>query len=269
MVPSRRQFIQRCATVLGGAATFQAADRSRLAATSDEALVNWAGNYRYSTDRLHRVTIVAAGAGVRQAAGSAEGARHAPLLQRDRRQHLSSPLAQGDGSSRRAGLRGANGDGRGGHELRPVVPVPPRARVCAAQPRLPAAHLRRGRLRHGDAWLGRHERQPGDGRLGPGDSSPPTATCSPSRARRTASTFLGARRQSRRARRGHQGDAGHSAYVRDAAGRLSETCRWRSSRTTSRHRRRPATASACSPTGRRERINEVWVKRRVDKGVRR
>ena len=58
MVPSRRQFIQRCATVLGGAATFQAADRSRLAATSDEALVNWAGNYRYSTDRLHRVTTL-------------------------------------------------------------------------------------------------------------------------------------------------------------------------------------------------------------------
>jgi alditol oxidase len=54
MVPSRRQFIRRCATVLGGAAASQAADGSRLNTASDEALVNWAGNYRYSTDRLYR-----------------------------------------------------------------------------------------------------------------------------------------------------------------------------------------------------------------------
>ena len=54
MMPSRRQFIRRCATVVGGAATLRAADRSRISAGSNDALVNWAGNYRYSTDRLHR-----------------------------------------------------------------------------------------------------------------------------------------------------------------------------------------------------------------------
>ncbi len=55
-IGSRRQFIRRCATVLGGAATLQAADRSPTRAEPDGSLVNWAGNYRYSTDRLYRAT---------------------------------------------------------------------------------------------------------------------------------------------------------------------------------------------------------------------
>src|SRR5215212_4462409 len=58
MSPSRRQFIQRCATVIGGAATLQADHRPQVSAAVEGTLVNWAGNYRYSTDRLHPATSV-------------------------------------------------------------------------------------------------------------------------------------------------------------------------------------------------------------------
>jgi alditol oxidase len=58
MSPSRRQFIQRCATVIGGAATLQADHRPQVSAAVDGTLVNWAGNYRYSTDRLRSATSV-------------------------------------------------------------------------------------------------------------------------------------------------------------------------------------------------------------------
>jgi xylitol oxidase len=54
MAPSRRQFIRQCATVVGGTAVVQAAGRPTERAAADDTLVNWAGNYRYSTDRLHR-----------------------------------------------------------------------------------------------------------------------------------------------------------------------------------------------------------------------
>ena len=56
--PSRRQFIQRCATVIGGAATLHAEHGPQVSAAVDGTLVNWAGNYRYSTDRLHPATSV-------------------------------------------------------------------------------------------------------------------------------------------------------------------------------------------------------------------
>ena len=58
MSPSRRQFIQRCASVIGGAATLHADHRAQVGAAVDGTLVNWAGNYRYSTDRLHPATSV-------------------------------------------------------------------------------------------------------------------------------------------------------------------------------------------------------------------
>ena len=58
MTPSRRQFIRQCATVVGGTAVVQAAGRPSERAAADDTLVNWAGNYRYSTDNLHRATSV-------------------------------------------------------------------------------------------------------------------------------------------------------------------------------------------------------------------
>ena len=58
MSPSRRQFIQRCASVIGGAATLHADHRPQVGAAVDGTPANWAGNYRYSTDRLHPATSV-------------------------------------------------------------------------------------------------------------------------------------------------------------------------------------------------------------------
>lgn len=49
----KRQFIRRCAAVLGGSAMARMSGRTSVSATSDPALANWAGNYRYSTDRLY------------------------------------------------------------------------------------------------------------------------------------------------------------------------------------------------------------------------
>jgi xylitol oxidase len=51
---SKRQFIQRCATILGGTAMSRLFDRASVSAASEAPLANWAGNYRYSTDRLYR-----------------------------------------------------------------------------------------------------------------------------------------------------------------------------------------------------------------------
>jgi xylitol oxidase len=51
---SKRQFIKRCATILGGSAVSGMFGRASVSASSEGTLANWAGNYRYSTDRLYR-----------------------------------------------------------------------------------------------------------------------------------------------------------------------------------------------------------------------
>src|SRR5436190_21531581 len=58
MTPSRRQFIRQCATVMGGAVVVDPRAGQPRPAAANDTLVNWAGNYRYSTDRLHRATSV-------------------------------------------------------------------------------------------------------------------------------------------------------------------------------------------------------------------
>ena len=50
----KRQFIRRCATILSGSAIARLFGRASVGAQSDPALANWAGNYRYSTGRLSR-----------------------------------------------------------------------------------------------------------------------------------------------------------------------------------------------------------------------
>ena len=87
--------------------------------------------------------------------------------------------------------QGVHGDRRGGDDLRPSVPLSPREGLCPAQPRLPAPHLRRRRLRHGDARLGRQEREPGDGGLGPGARHARRRRPDPLRATRTATPSSG------------------------------------------------------------------------------
>ena len=46
MTPSRRQFIRQCATVMGGAVVVDARVGQQHGAAGNDALVNWAGNYR-------------------------------------------------------------------------------------------------------------------------------------------------------------------------------------------------------------------------------
>lgn len=54
MNSSKRRFIKRCATILSGSAVSRMFGRASVGATSEGTLANWAGNYRYSTDRLYR-----------------------------------------------------------------------------------------------------------------------------------------------------------------------------------------------------------------------
>jgi xylitol oxidase len=51
---SKRQFIQRCATLLSGSAVSSLFGRASVGAMWQSSLANWAGNYRYSTNRLYR-----------------------------------------------------------------------------------------------------------------------------------------------------------------------------------------------------------------------
>jgi xylitol oxidase len=52
---SRRHFMSQCATMVGASAVIGVS----ASATSDQALRNWAGNYRYSTERLTSATSLA------------------------------------------------------------------------------------------------------------------------------------------------------------------------------------------------------------------
>jgi xylitol oxidase len=55
---TKRQFIARCATIIGGTAMARIISDPRPAAAADPP-TNWAGNYRYGTDRLHSARSLA------------------------------------------------------------------------------------------------------------------------------------------------------------------------------------------------------------------
>jgi xylitol oxidase len=59
MYHSRRQFIGQCATVVSTSAVSAMIGRMPAAATQDQPLLNWAGNYRYSTQRIASATSLA------------------------------------------------------------------------------------------------------------------------------------------------------------------------------------------------------------------
>ena len=59
MKHSRRQFIGRCATIVSASSMSEMMGRMSAAATQDQPLVNWAGNYRYSTQRVTSLSSVA------------------------------------------------------------------------------------------------------------------------------------------------------------------------------------------------------------------
>jgi alditol oxidase len=56
---SRRQFIGRCASLVSASAVSGMMGRMPAPATPDQPLVNWAGNYRYRTQRLRSATSLA------------------------------------------------------------------------------------------------------------------------------------------------------------------------------------------------------------------
>jgi xylitol oxidase len=58
MNQSRRQFIGQCATMVGASATSCMIGRMSASGTQDQPLLNWAGNYRYSTQRITSPTSV-------------------------------------------------------------------------------------------------------------------------------------------------------------------------------------------------------------------
>lgn len=55
---SRRQFMQVCAAAIGASAGSRPVKSSSFSAPAQDSLTNWAGNYRYSTRRLYRATSV-------------------------------------------------------------------------------------------------------------------------------------------------------------------------------------------------------------------
>lgn len=57
MTTTKREFLKRCAAVCGGSALARVLGRP-VTAGADGPLTNWAGNYRYSTSRLHRARSV-------------------------------------------------------------------------------------------------------------------------------------------------------------------------------------------------------------------
>ena len=120
-----------------------------MSAAVDGTLANWAGNYRYSTDRLHRATSLDdVQAFVRQHDRfKVLGTRHCFNGIADSTRSLLSLRDMARVVV--AGSGRAHGDRRSRHELRPVVPRTRSTGLRAAQPRVAAAHLDRRSVRDG------------------------------------------------------------------------------------------------------------------------
>ena len=134
---NKRMFLKLSAAILGGSSGARLFGRATDEPASGGKLTNWAGNYRYSTDNLHRLTSIEQ---VRKFVKEHDslkvlGTRHCfnGIADSTHASHL--PQAHGSGGRARPG--GAHGDGRSGDELRPVVPLSPRrgALHCTTSPR--------------------------------------------------------------------------------------------------------------------------------------
>ncbi len=152
---NRRQFIGQCASMVKTSAVSAMIGRMPAAPSPDQPLLNWAGNYQYSTNRITSATSLAE---VQEFVRKHDrlkvlGTRHCFNGIADSADNFLSLREMNAG--RRARSRGADGHGRVGNELRPVVPVSRSAGIRAPQPGLAAAHLHRRCLRHRHARLGR------------------------------------------------------------------------------------------------------------------
>ncbi len=173
---AKRQFIARCAAILGGSTMAHMFGRTPAGATQDP-LTNWAGNYRYSTDRLHRATSLEdvrafvkqhdrlRVLGTRHCFNGIADSTHNLLSVRDMARVVAVDPDRPDG------------DRRSRHELRPVVSRPRSAGLRAAQPRLAAPHLHRRRMRDRHARVWRHATATWRRRFPHSRSSRPTARC--------------------------------------------------------------------------------------------
>ena len=245
---SRRRFVGQCAAVVGTSAVSAMIGRTPADAAQTEPLRNWAGNYRYSTNRITSATSLAQiQEFVRKHAHfKVLGTRHCFNGIADSADEFLSLREMND--SRRARSRGADGHGGVGNELRPTVPVSRSGRLRAPQSGLTAAHLDRRRLRHRHARLGCEERQPLDGGVGIRDRDGRAATSCRSRAARTSARFR--RRSSIWAPLAWSPRSRWMCSRRSRCGRTCTwTCRWRRSGSISKTSSLPATASACSPIG--------------------
>ena len=122
---NKRTFIKLSAAILGGSSGARLFGQATRRPPSGGRLTNWAGNYRTAPTNLHRLASVEQ---VRKFVKEHDslkvlGTRHCfnGIADSTARPHLT----QADGSGGRARPEGAHGDGRGGDDLRPVVPVSP------------------------------------------------------------------------------------------------------------------------------------------------
>ena len=122
----KRTFLKLAAAVLGGSSGARLFGGAPDEPASGGQLTNWAGNYRYSTDNVHPLDSIEQVRNFVREHDSlkALGTRHCFNGIADSRHALISLKPM----DRVVSLdpQGAHGDGRGGDDLWPVVPLPPR-----------------------------------------------------------------------------------------------------------------------------------------------
>ena len=206
---------------------------------------NWAGNYAYRAERLHRPATLEEVQEIVAARAAGARARLAPLLQRHRR--LRGARCRSTACPRDVVVDRAAGTVSFGARPASTASWPRRSSARgrrAAQPRLAAAHLGGGRRRDRDARLGRRATATSPPRSPGSSSSPPTASSSTACARRPG--LRRARGRARRARRGDADDARRRARLRGPPARLRGPGLGRAARALRRDHGGAATASASS-----------------------
>ena len=263
MNQSRRRFVGQCATVAGTSAVSAMIGRAAEAAQTQPPLLNWAGNYRYSTNRMTSATSLAQVQefvrkhdrfkvlgtrhcfnGIADSTDASPlGSRHDEVVELDR---AARKVTVESGISYGQLCPQLDQQGFALHNLAslPHISV---AGACATGTHgsgVTNGNLVVGRVRARDChgWRRRSV---------------------DSRATLIPRLFQRRRGQSWCAGRRHQGHAGCAAGVRDAAGRVSGPADGASQRAFRRHRHAGYSVSLFTDW-QRGRVNEVWVKRRVE-----
>ena len=265
MNQSRRRFVGQCVAVVSTSAVSAVTGRMSAEAAQAQPLRNWAGNYEYSTNRITSATSLAqVQEFVRKHAHfKVLGTRHCFNGIADSADHFLSlremkEVVALDRAARTVTVESGMSYGQ-------LCPYLDRARLRAPQSGLAAAHLHRRRLRDRHAWLRREQRQPLDGRFGIRDRhgrrrrSGDRARKDPRDVPGAPWSILAPLASSPRSR--------WMCSRRSRCGRTCTwTCRWRKSGSTSKTSFRAGYSVSLFTDWQKERVNEVWVKRRVEKG---